>query len=89
MRRCGAFARCSRWILGAAVVLAALTVCGAPAVAIEKVEPITVNINQSPWFDGFRRLVELYEKESGNSVKLNVNPYLGSLEASRNSVWRT
>jgi len=86
MRRCGALARCSRWILGAAVVLAVLTVCGAPAVAIEKVEPITVNINQSPWFDGFRKLVELYEKESGNSIKLNVNPYLGSLEASRNSV---
>jgi multiple sugar transport system substrate-binding protein len=86
MKRCGPLARFSRGFLGAVVGLATLTVCGAPAVATEKVEPITVNINQSPWFDGFRKLVELYEKESGNSIKLNVNPYLGSLEASRNSV---
>jgi multiple sugar transport system substrate-binding protein len=70
-------------VLGTGV---ALSVGDVSAGAVEKVEPITININQSPWFDGFRRLVEFYEKESGNAVKLNVNPYLGSLEASRNSV---
>ncbi len=86
MKRCGAMTRFSRAVLGAAVVLTAMTLWSGPAEAIDKVEPITININQSPWFDGFRKLVELYEKESGNSVKLNVNPYLGSLEASRNSV---
>jgi multiple sugar transport system substrate-binding protein len=48
--------------------------------------PITVVINQSPWFDSFRKTVELYEKESGNKVELDVNPFAGSLEKQRNSV---
>ena len=43
-------------------------------------------INQSPWFDSFRKTVELYEKESGNKVELDVNPFAGSLEKQRNSV---
>jgi multiple sugar transport system substrate-binding protein len=51
-----------------------------------KVAPITVVINQSPWFESFRRTVELYEKESGNRVELDVNPFAGSLEKQRNSV---
>jgi len=48
--------------------------------------PITIVINQSPWFDSFRETVELYEKESGNRVELDVNPFAGSLEKQRNSV---
>ena len=48
--------------------------------------PITVVINQSPWFDSFRKTVELYEKETGNKVELDVNPFAGSLEKQRNSV---
>ena len=51
-----------------------------------KVAPITVVINQSPWFDSFRKTVEVYEKESGNKVELDVNPFAGSLEKQRNSV---
>src|ERR1700746_2609848 len=51
-----------------------------------KVGPITVVINQSPWFDSFRKTVELYEKQSGNKVELDVNPFAGSLEKQRNSV---
>jgi multiple sugar transport system substrate-binding protein len=51
-----------------------------------KLAPITVVINQSPWFDSFRKTVELYEKESGNKVELDVNPFAGSLEKQRNSV---
>jgi len=51
-----------------------------------KVSPITVVINQSPWFDSFRKTVELYEKETGNKVELDVNPFAGSLEKQRNSV---
>ena len=54
--------------------------------ASERFEPITVNINTSPWFKSFSKYVELYEEETGNKVELNVNPYLGSLEATRNSV---
>jgi multiple sugar transport system substrate-binding protein len=61
---------------------------GTPTVgaAQGKVAPITVVINQSPWFDSFRRTVEVYEKESGNKVELDVNPFAGSLEKQRNSV---
>ncbi len=55
-------------------------------VAQTKVSPITVVINQSPWFDSFRKTVEVYEKESGNKVELDVNPFAGSLEKQRNSV---
>lgn len=48
--------------------------------------PITIVINQSPWFESFRKTVELYEKETGNKVNLDVNPFAGSLEKQRNSV---
>jgi multiple sugar transport system substrate-binding protein len=48
--------------------------------------PITIVINQSPWFDSFRKTVDLYEKESGNKVNLDVNPFAGSLEKQRSSV---
>lgn len=54
--------------------------------AAAKVAPITIVINQSPWFDSFRKTVELYEKETGNKVDLDVNPFAGSLEKQRNSV---
>jgi multiple sugar transport system substrate-binding protein len=54
--------------------------------AAATVAPITIVINQSPWFDSFRATVELYEKETGNKVELDVNPFAGSLEKQRNSV---
>ena len=54
--------------------------------AQQKTAPITIVINQSPWFNGFKSVVEIYEKESGNKVELDVNPFAGSLEKQRNSV---
>jgi multiple sugar transport system substrate-binding protein len=48
--------------------------------------PITMVINQSPWFDGFRQLVEQYQRETGNKVELDVNPYAGALDKIRNSL---
>jgi multiple sugar transport system substrate-binding protein len=48
--------------------------------------PITMVINQSPWFEGFRHLVEIYRAETGNRIELDVNPYAGSLEKIRNSL---
>lgn len=48
--------------------------------------PITMVINQSPWFDGFRKLVEQYQHETGRRIELDVNPYAGSLEKIRNSL---
>jgi multiple sugar transport system substrate-binding protein len=69
--------------IGAAGLAAAGPTIGS---AQSKVAPITVVINQSPWFDSFRKTVELYEKETGNKVELDVNPFAGSLEKQRNSV---
>ncbi len=48
--------------------------------------PITMVINQSPWFGGFRQLVEQYTKETGNKIELDVNPYAGALDKIRNSL---
>ena len=70
-------------LLGAAAALMGSTRLGWAAA---KVAPITIVINQSPWFDSFRKTVELYEKESGNKVELDVNPFEGSLQKQRNSV---
>ncbi|MEO1018443.1 MAG: extracellular solute-binding protein [Pseudomonadota bacterium] len=55
-------------------------------VQAQDVAPITIVINQSPWFDGFRCIVETYEEDTGNVVELDVNPFAGSLEKQRNSV---
>jgi multiple sugar transport system substrate-binding protein len=73
--------------LGAPVVVAAmLGVDGAAFAQVPKVAPITIVINQSPWFAGFSKTVEAYEKETGNKVNLDVNPFAGSAEKQRNSV---
>jgi multiple sugar transport system substrate-binding protein len=47
---------------------------------------IKVAINQSPWYDGFKRTAEQYEKETGNRVILDPVPYSGLLERIRHSV---
>ena len=59
-------------------------VFSAPALAAEV--PITIVINQSPWFPGFQSVVELYEETTGNTVDLDVNPFAGSLEKQRTAV---
>ncbi len=51
-----------------------------------KAAAITMVINQSPWFDGFRKLLEQYQQETGNQIQLDVNPYAGALEKIRNSL---
>src|SRR5215213_11713580 len=70
----------------AAATATALMIGGRASAQAGKQVPITIVINQSPWFEGFRKTVELYEKESGNKVELDVNPFAGSLEKQRNSV---
>jgi multiple sugar transport system substrate-binding protein len=72
-----------RLIAATALALGSLTCL--PAVAAN-VAPITIVINQSPWFEGFRNIVEQYEEATGNEVELDVNPFAGSLEKQRNSV---
>jgi multiple sugar transport system substrate-binding protein len=71
---------------GATVVAGglALSACG-PALAAQQSD-ITIVIHQSPWFESFRQMVNLYTKETGNKVKLDVNPYSGMIDKERNSV---
>lgn len=75
-------------LAGAAAVGAVASMPWVPRASaqVPKVGPFTIVINNSPWFDGFRGVVEAYEKESGNKVNLDVNPFGGSLEKQRASV---
>ena len=61
----------------------------APAVStgatVPKVDPITVLINDSPWYPGFEKLVGLYEQKSGNKVNLAVTPFTGMLQKTINA----
>ena len=57
-----------------------------PGFAQTTLPPLSIVINASPWFDGFKNLVDRYEKETGNKVDLDVNPFGGSLEKQRSSV---
>jgi multiple sugar transport system substrate-binding protein len=43
-------------------------------------------INQSPWFDGFSKTLEMYEAETGASIELDVTPYPAMSEKIRNSI---
>jgi len=71
---------------------AGLTVAGlasasaAAAAAVPKVDPISILINDSPWYAGFEKLVQLYQQTTGNQVKLAVTPFTGMLEQTRNAV---
>lgn len=56
------------------------------ALAQSKQPSITIVVNQSPWFEGFRKTVELYQTQTGNKVSLDVNPFAGSLEKQRSAV---
>lgn len=79
-------------LLAALVVVATLALPGVSAFAQQPFAnvgaqvPITILINSSPWYSGFEKTVELYEKQTGNKVKLDVTPYGGMLEKARNAV---
>jgi len=69
------------------LALAATVAHAQPAFAdVGTQPPITILINSSPWYSGFEKAVELYEKQTGNKVKLDVTPYGGMLEKARNAV---
>lgn len=55
-------------------------------VRAQAVPPITIVINQSPWFEGFRRAVQRYQETTGAQVQLDVNPLGGSIEKQRAAV---
>lgn len=66
--------------------------CAGPASAagsfldVGKQEPITIQINSSPWYAGFQSVVQLYQQQTGNRVTLDVTPFTGMLEKARNDV---
>jgi len=72
----------------AAVILcAAVTAAGAadkPFADVGKQEPITILTPSTPWLPAWTKMVELYEQQTGNKVKLDVNPFGGVLDKARN-----
>src|SRR5947209_13956441 len=76
--------------MSALLVLLSLAATGVhaqqPFADVGKQPPITILINSSPWYGGFEKTVELYEKQTGNKVKLDTTPYGGMLEKARNAV---
>ncbi|MFA3919457.1 extracellular solute-binding protein [Ruegeria hyattellae] len=75
-------------LLTGAVAALALAASSAAAYAADvgKHVPITVVINQSPWYGPFEALAEYYEETTGNEVNFDVNPFPALLEKQRNSV---
>lgn len=75
-----------------AAALMGLGLASAPATAqapfadVGKHPPLSILINSSPWFGGFEKVVDLYEKQTGNKVSLDVTPFGGMLEKARNAV---
>ncbi|MGF1475235.1 MAG: extracellular solute-binding protein [Geminicoccaceae bacterium] len=49
-------------------------------------DPITILINNSPWYAGFEAVVEKYEADTGNTVNIDRTPFPGMLEKARNAV---
>lgn len=71
-----------RWLLALLVAIALPAGLG-----IAQQHPtITILINESPWLAGFEVLVDAYVAETGNQVELNVTPFPGMLQRSRNAV---
>jgi len=70
----------------AGLAATALAAASQPGFAQAKLPVLSIVVNNSPWFDGFKSVVDQYEKETGNKVELDVNPFGGSLEKQRSSV---
>jgi multiple sugar transport system substrate-binding protein len=58
----------------------------APFVDVGKQEPITILTPSTPWLPAFTSVVGLYEEQTGNKVKLDVNPFGAVLEKARNDL---
>ena len=52
---------------------------------VPSVAPISILINDSPWFPGFAAMADLYAETTGNEVNLDVTPFEGMIEKARNS----
>jgi multiple sugar transport system substrate-binding protein len=78
--------------IGSALIATALAASAAGTASAQtsldvgKHPPITILINSSPWYAGFEKVVKLYERQTGNTIKLDVTPFGGMLEKARNAV---
>jgi len=73
----------------AAILCAAVTAAGAadkPFADVGKQEPITILTPSTPWLPAWTKMVELYEQQTGNKIKLDVNPFGGVLDKARNEL---
>lgn len=85
--RLSSVSRIAAAALGLSLVMSAPLPAAAQSFAdVGKQPPITILINASPWYAGFQAAVDLYTKQTGNVVKLDVTPYNGVLEKARNAV---
>src|SRR5215212_2378128 len=57
-----------------------------PFVDVGKQEPITILTPSTPWLPAWTKMVELYEAQTGNKIKLDVNPFNGVLDKARNDL---
>ncbi len=57
-----------------------------PAEGGERLPAISILINESPWLDAFRKIVDVYEKETGNEVEIVGNPYSALLTRITNTL---
>lgn len=73
--------RKGRWTRRLLAGAAALALAG-PASA----EEIRLLISQSPWLDAFIAMVDEYEDQSDNTIALDVTPFGGMVEKTRNSL---
>jgi len=75
--------------LTAACVLglsAAALAADKPFADVGKQEPITILTPSTPWLPAWTKMVELYEAQTGNKIKLDVNPFGGVLDKARNEL---
>ncbi|AQZ49779.1 ABC transporter substrate-binding protein [Martelella mediterranea] len=65
---------------------AAMTLAMVAAAQAQDGTTLRVLINQSPWLDGFIAMVDAYEEETGTRFDLDVTPFGGMMEKTRNSL---
>jgi len=73
-------------VAAGACAVVAPALAQAPFVDVGKQPPITIVTPSAPWYPAFEKTVDLYEKQTGNKVKLDVTPFVGILEKMRNAV---
>lgn len=76
-----------RWTwAGGAIAGLALAMSLTTAVMAQDAPKLKILISQSPWLNSFIALVDKYQEETGTVIELDVTPFGGMLEKTRNSV---